>query len=803
MSDFEDLFLEDQEFVLNLPYHLAEAGMADKFCEILMEFEFLNYKISVSALQLLIEDYDFPKQSKLDLSEKQIETLQIIQRTLQQSSHILQQDKTQLVEQLFGRLSCQENYYIELLLTQARTSQKTSWLCPITPSLTSSERTLIRILKGHNGAITYCALSNDGKIGLSGSTDCTLRVWNLVKGTCEHILVGHNSQINACSLSGNGEIALSASDDKTLRLWNTKTGKYLHILRQHTGKVTSCALSENSEIALSGSYDKTLRVWDTQTGECLLIFHSHTDQISCCDLSSDGKKALSGSYDGTLILWDTQTGECLSIIENNNGCFRDCSLNEDATFAVSISDVLVIEDLLDDSNELVGVNLTALSKINNSETKILDLRDSSDENNLFLSSIISQMIEESYLSEDMFSENFRVRLWDINTGECIKAFETKGFTNRCQISKDGGMILATTNNGMIHVWDNNTEKKISDIFTSGQDVSNCCVNRNKNILLAGSNLDLRIWTIKSIKKPLAETQVNKEVVVCNYSNDGNRALCIRENGIIQIWNTKTGYLIEDSELDTELDNITECLISSTLETALITTLEDFNRNVYIIDLKSGEILGNLDDDEKIVNFAMSKNGKIVVYASNTKFYLINIKKEAYMILEEYVDHKNKIVACNLNENGYFIISAYKSGILRIKNLMKNFCLDIQTGHRGEIVKCAISDNGLIAVSISQDGTLRIWNAVTGDSILSLPIESELHHFVVSNDGELLLYSPTRYTVKIVKVNNGQVIGKFTFDSWVSTLAFSSDSTQIMVGDYSGCVHFLQLEGLNTSEKQLL
>ncbi|MEA5471302.1 hypothetical protein VB714_20695, partial [Spirulina sp. 06S082] len=269
MNTFKNISTEGQEYVLNLPYHLAQAGMVDDFCEILIEFDFLNYKISALALQLLIEDYDFLKQSEFDLSEKQTKTLQLIQRTLQQSSRILQQDKTQLAEQLFGRLFIQENDYIETLLTQAKASKATSWLCPIKPSLASSEGALVRILEGHTQMITDCALSNNGKIGLSCSRDCTLRVWNLEKGTCEHILMGHKSQINACSLSGDGKIALSASDDKTLRLWDTKTGKCLHILKEHTEKVKDCVLNQDGKIALSASDDGTAKIWDVKTGQCL------------------------------------------------------------------------------------------------------------------------------------------------------------------------------------------------------------------------------------------------------------------------------------------------------------------------------------------------------------------------------------------------------------------------------------------------------------------------------------------------------------------------------------------------------
>ncbi|WP_445305865.1 hypothetical protein [Microcoleus sp. T3_A4] len=44
MIDLNNLFAEDTEYILNLLYHLATAGRADEFYELLTEFEFIEYK---------------------------------------------------------------------------------------------------------------------------------------------------------------------------------------------------------------------------------------------------------------------------------------------------------------------------------------------------------------------------------------------------------------------------------------------------------------------------------------------------------------------------------------------------------------------------------------------------------------------------------------------------------------------------------------------------------------------------------------------------------------------------------------
>ena len=94
VREFENLFLEDKEYVLNLPYHLAQAAMAENLCEILTEFEFLQHKVKHKSVLPLIEDYEYEQSNK---------ELKLIQRTLEMSSDVIDKDKNQLAGQLLGQ----------------------------------------------------------------------------------------------------------------------------------------------------------------------------------------------------------------------------------------------------------------------------------------------------------------------------------------------------------------------------------------------------------------------------------------------------------------------------------------------------------------------------------------------------------------------------------------------------------------------------------------------------------------------------------------------------------------------------
>lgn len=50
----------------------------------------------------------------------------------------------------------------------------------------------VHLLQGHTQAVR--ALAAHGRVCVSGSYDNTVRVWDIVTGTCSHVLTGHETK---------------------------------------------------------------------------------------------------------------------------------------------------------------------------------------------------------------------------------------------------------------------------------------------------------------------------------------------------------------------------------------------------------------------------------------------------------------------------------------------------------------------------------------------------------------------------------------------------------------------------------
>lgn len=266
MSEFNNIPPEDAEYILNLPYHLTEAGLADELCDLLIEFDFIEHKILASTPQSLIADYDLTFASEIGISEPKKESLRLIQGAIRKSSHILNEsdNKKQLAGHLLARLLCFQAPEIQTLLEQAKHEKNYPWLRPLTASLTPPGGALVRTFTGHTDYITAIAITSDGQTVISASNDNTLKVWDLTTNTLRHTLKGHTDRVLALAITPDGHFAVSASRDKTLKLWDVANGIEIKTLIGHTSFVNSVAIASDGLWIISGSWGigNALKLWD-------------------------------------------------------------------------------------------------------------------------------------------------------------------------------------------------------------------------------------------------------------------------------------------------------------------------------------------------------------------------------------------------------------------------------------------------------------------------------------------------------------------------------------------------------------
>ena len=159
----------------------------------------------------------------------------------------------------------------------------------------------VRTLAGHHHSVRAIAAHEDTLV--SGSYDCSVRVWKISTGETIHRLNGHSQKVYSVVLDTRRNRCISGSMDNLVKVWSLETGSVLFNLEGHSSLVGLLDLQQDRLV--SAAADSTLRIWDPENGHCRSILRAHTGAITC--FQHDGQKVISGS-DRTLKMWNVADG---------------------------------------------------------------------------------------------------------------------------------------------------------------------------------------------------------------------------------------------------------------------------------------------------------------------------------------------------------------------------------------------------------------------------------------------------------------------------------------------------------------
>ncbi|KAG8751657.1 hypothetical protein FRC14_007686 [Serendipita sp. 396] len=237
------------------------------------------------------------------------------------------------------------------------------------------ESAVIKILRGHTGPVLSVAFSSDNQKAVSGSHDKTVRVWDVETGEVKQQQTYGDSIWSVAFSSSNSKV-VSGCNDHTIHVWDLE-GDEVAVLEGHTDAVISVAFSSDHQRVVSGSHDTTVRLWDLETREEVRRMVGHTDSVQFVKFQ-ENDTVLSASYDGSCRTWDVQTGEQETIVDALDHQVLSIALSsDDRLLAVGLDSTIHILDMeTGDERSLQGHTYTvrSISFLYNNE-KIVSVSD--------------------------------------------------------------------------------------------------------------------------------------------------------------------------------------------------------------------------------------------------------------------------------------------------------------------------------------------------------------------------------------------------------------------------------------------
>ncbi|MDP2363869.1 MAG: WD40 repeat domain-containing protein, partial [Ignavibacteria bacterium] len=175
----------------------------------------------------------------------------------------------------------------------------------------------------------------------SGSSDRTIRIWDVETGKQLKVLKGHTDQVIGVYFSqhDSASYVASTSFDKTVKLWDIRLGSEVKTLRDHTQPINNVAYSYDGATIASCSDDKTIKIWSTDltTKEPIMTLLGHDAPVLTCIYNFNSSRLASTDSDGMIIIWEMPSGRLLRKIKAHKDIVQDVSFAEDNKTIVSAS----------------------------------------------------------------------------------------------------------------------------------------------------------------------------------------------------------------------------------------------------------------------------------------------------------------------------------------------------------------------------------------------------------------------------------------------------------------------------------
>lgn len=286
-------------------------------------------------------------------------------------------------------------------------------------------------IKIHNDFIEQVIFSPDGHFVLSGSADNTACVWNFA--SFEKIICkAHTGDVNFLSFSPEGEYVISADGDESyisypelaipirtvvtkptvITVWEALTGNVVSTIETERAFVDSFSISPGGYYVALGSWDNSVSVWEIFTGR--KIFGAiHDGAVRSVAFSPDERYLVSGSNDNTVRVWELTSGQEIARITHESEV-TFVGFSNDGRYIISI-----------DSNEIAQI----------------------------------YEIRSEHSIDRIAIENGLMPIARVIYKYGITSFDLGPYLHY-SISPDGKYLIGTGDNGILQVWEIQTEREI-------------------------------------------------------------------------------------------------------------------------------------------------------------------------------------------------------------------------------------------------------------------------------------------------------------------------------------------------------
>jgi WD40 repeat protein len=569
---------------------------------------------------------------------------------------------------------------------------------------------LVRTLEGHTNMVNGVAVTADGRLAVSASSDKTLRVWDLGSGQPLRTLEGHTAAVHAVAVTADGRLAVSASWDGSVKVWDLGSGQLLHTLEGEF--VIGVAMTADGRRAVSTSRDGTLKVWDLGSGQLLRTLENHTTAVTDLD---------AGPYEQTLNVWDLVTGQLLRTLEECTSWGRWLAMTADGHWAVFATwgHAIKVWDL--GSGQIVHALEGHTGEVN------------------------SVAVTADGRWAVSASDDKTLRVWDLGSGKLVRVLEghAQGVSD-VAMTADGRWAVSASLDHTLKVWDLASAQLDQTLERHTEWVNGVAVTADGRWAVSASwDESLKVWDLGSGQlvrtlKDHADLVHGVAVTV-----DGRWVVSASDDKTLKVWELGSGRLLRTLEGHTDWVNGVAVTTDGRWG---ISASRDKTLKVW--DLGNGQLVHTLEGHTGWVNgVAVTPDDRWAISASrDTTLKVWDLGSG--QLVRTLTGHADGVSAVVVTADGRWAVSASHDHTLKVWALSNGQLIRTLEGHTDAVIDVAATVDGRWAVSASSGKTPRIWDLNSGLTVAVLETFASLRCCAISSD-RLLIAGDTARALRLL------------------------------------------------------
>ncbi|MDF5728027.1 MAG: hypothetical protein PUP92_08295 [Rhizonema sp. PD38] len=792
MSDFEGLILEDEEYVLNLPYHLAEADMADDLSDILTEFDFIEYKVFALKTQLLIEDYKLALQFP---ELKNTASLSLLKSAIQLAAHILAVYPLQIPEQLLGRLLGHktDDEKLQNLLAEAQYHKSELWLRPVISSLPRPDGLLLQTITGHRGLLDAVTVAPDGEYFVSASKT-EIKAWSVANGKELFAFPAYGDDVTDLTITPDGQYLVIALRDVMIKVWCLKSKQEWLTLTGHKSAVLAVATTSKGYL-ISGSTDETLNIWDLQQGTSVGTLSANIGSFNGIAVLPGEEQIISAS--GTIFssprehyvlkVWDLIKQKEVCTLGEHSEPVSTVAVTPDGRYAIAgLNASLVVWDL-------------------STRTKRCTLTGQSSQIQAVVA-VNNRLVISASSRDDL-------KVWDIEHGKVLTTLKGhQGGIMDVAVTPDRKRAISVALDGTIKIWNLEGIEKTASLPRHQDDVAKIVITPDgKRAISTSCDHNAIVWDLENFQPLLTLQGHTHWVTDIAVMADSRHAVSASWDGTLKFWDLATGELL--STLTDVSEHINGLAVTPDGQYAVL-VVKGKPLKVWDLNQKAERFIlqGHTGDVNAI---SLTPDGQRVISASDDRTLRVWDLDNGLELLAFPNCFRDSRLSSPTEEFGNESMQAQLVGIMippdrtrrnpgyssheKSDDAFEQYLIDKGKSKNAVVVM----PDGRSVISGSQSGVLQIWDTSSGEELFALDDNaSGITAIDVSPNGRFAFVTSglphylSDNTLRVWDLEKRQLVARFIGESPMTACAVAPDGVTVVVGDASGQVHFLHLEGID-------